>query len=145
MNRQRFAIFIVGMAGLVATFLPWYDIEMLGTLTGVFSSGWFTFIMFLSVLLLALRKDLRKALSKVNLWCMSLFGVAAGTVVLWRIVDIRFAGDMQVGLSGSMDGIMADEVTVRYGAWLVVAAGFCVLLAALLFRREDRIGKEGED
>ena len=60
MNRQRFAVFIVGIIGLVATFLPWYYIEMVGTLTGVFSSGWFTFIMFLLILVLAMRKDLHQ-------------------------------------------------------------------------------------
>ena len=36
MNRQRFAVFIVGIIGLVATFLPWYTVDMVGTLTGVF-------------------------------------------------------------------------------------------------------------
>lgn len=145
MNRQRFAVFIVGIIGLVATFLPWYYIEMLGTLTGVFSSGWFTFIMFLLVLFLAMRKDLRKDVPKLNLWFMALFGIVAGIVVLWRIMDISFSQDTMLSLGGRMSGIMANEVTVRYGAWIVVVAGFCIPLAALIFRNKRTVLDERYD
>lgn len=145
MNRQRFAIFIVGIIGLVATFLPWYYIEMVGTLTGVFSSGWFTFIMFLLVLFLTMRRNLHKDISKLNLWFMSLFGIAAGIVVLWRIMDIDFSQDTVLSLGGRMSGIMANEVTIRYGAWIVVIAGFCVPLAALVFRSKRTVQDERYD
>lgn len=134
MNRQRFVLFMVGIIGLVATFLPWYYIEMVGSLTGVFSSGWFTFIMFLLILILAMRRDLRQDVSKLNLWVMSLFGIAAGIVVLWRIMDIDFSQDTMLTLGGRMSGILANEVSIRYGAWIVVIAGFCVPLAAIIFR-----------
>ncbi|WP_251620261.1 hypothetical protein [Odoribacter lunatus] len=136
MNRQRFAIFIVGIIGLVATFLPWYYVEMVGNLTGVFSSGWFTFIMFLLVLFLAIRRDMGKDVSKGTLWLMSLCGIVAGIVVLWRIMDIDFSQDTMMSLSGRMSGIMANEVSIRYGAWLVVIAGFCVPLTAIIFRNK---------
>lgn len=43
MNKQRFAVIIVAIIGIVATFLPWYRIEQVGTLSGISSSGWFTF------------------------------------------------------------------------------------------------------
>lgn len=145
MNRQRFAVFIVGIVGLVATFLPWYYVDMVGTLTGVFSSGWFTFIMFLLVLLLAMRKNLHRDVSKMNLWFISLLGIAAGIAVLWRIMDIDFSQDTMLTLGGRMSGIMANEVTIRYGAWLVVVAGFCVPLAAILFRSKRTVLDEHYD
>lgn len=145
MNRQRFAVFIVGIVGLVATFLPWYYVDMVGTLTGVFSSGWFTFIMFLLVLLLAMRKNLHRDVSKMNLWFISLLGIAAGIAVLWRIMDIDFSQDTMLTLGGRMSGIMANEVTIRYGAWLVVVAGFCVPLVAILFRSKRTVLDEHYD
>lgn len=144
MNRQRLAVFIVGVIGLVATFLPWYRIEMVGTLSGIFSSGWFTFIMFLLILLLVMRKNLHKDVSKLNLWCMSLFGIAAGIVVLWRIMDIDFSQDALLALGGRMSGIRAGEVAVRYGAWVVVIAGFCIPLAGILFRNRRAV-PDGQD
>ena len=63
MNKQRFAVIIVALIGLIATFLPWYKIVQLGTISGMSSSGWFTFIMFIIVIILALRKDLHEDLS----------------------------------------------------------------------------------
>ena len=118
MNRQRFAVFIVGIIGLVATFLPWYYIEMVGTLTGVFHPAGYVYHVLL-ILVLAMRKDLHRDVTKLNLWFMSLFGIAAGIVVLWRIMDIDFSQDAMLTLGGRMSGIMADEVTIRYGAWIV--------------------------
>lgn len=41
MNKQRFAVIIVALIGLIATFLPWYKIVQLGTISGMSSSGWF--------------------------------------------------------------------------------------------------------
>lgn len=145
MNKQRFAVFIVGIIGLIATFLPWYYIERIGTLTGVSSSGWLTFILFLLVLFLAILKDWRRDVSKMNLWFMSLFGIAAAIVVLWRIMDIDFSQDTLLTLGGRMTGIMATEVTIRYGAWLVVIAGFCVPLVALIFRHRNTVLDERYD
>ena len=101
--------------------------------------------MFLLVLLLAMRKNLHRDVSKMNLWFISLLGIAAGIVVLWRIMDIDFSQDTMLTLGGRMSGIMANEVTIRYGAWLVVVAGFCVPLAAILFRSKRTVLDEHYD
>lgn len=101
--------------------------------------------MFLLILILVMRKNLHKDLSKLNLWCMSLFGIAAGIVVLWRIMDIDFSQDTLLTLGGRMSGIRADEVTIRYGAWLVVIAGFCIPLAGILFRSRRTVLDEHYD
>lgn len=142
MNKQRFAVFIVGLVGLIATFLPWYSVDLVGTLTGFFSSGWFTFIMFILVLFLDMRRNPQRDMSNRSLWFMSFFGIAAAIVVLWRIIDIDFSQDTMLSLGGRMRGIMANEVTVKYGAWLVVIAGFCVPLAAIIFRNKNRVKEE---
>ena len=73
MNKQRFAVIIVALIGLIATFLPWYKIVQLGTISGMSSSGWFTFIMFIIVIILALRKDLHEDLSMGISWHRSSF------------------------------------------------------------------------
>ena len=72
MNKQRFAVIIVALIGLIATFLPWYKIVQLGTISGMSSSGWFTFIMFIIVIILALRKDLHEDLSMGISWSITI-------------------------------------------------------------------------
>ena len=36
MSTQRFIVFILAIAGVIATFLPWFRVEMVGDLSGVF-------------------------------------------------------------------------------------------------------------
>ncbi len=59
MNKQRFAVIIVAVIGMIAAFLPWYKILQVGNISGISSSGWFTFILFAIVIVLMLRKNLR--------------------------------------------------------------------------------------
>ena len=106
MNKQRFAVIIVALIGLIATFLPWYKIVQLGTISGMSSSGWFTFIMFIIVIILALRKDLHEDLSMGISWSITICSLLASFVVLWKIIDVWFAQEGMFSLGGGMEGIL---------------------------------------
>lgn len=134
MNRQRFAVIIVAIIGMIATFLPWYKIVEVGTISGMSSSGWFTFIMFVIVIILALRKNMQEDMSMGISWSVTIFSLLASFVVLWRMIDVWFAKEGMFSLGGNMDNIMGSQVTVGYGAWMVVIVGVCIPFAAYLFR-----------
>lgn len=134
MNRQRFAVIIVAIIGMIATFLPWYKIVEVGTISGMSSSGWFTFIMFVIVIILALRKNMQEDMSMGISWSVTIFSLLASFVVLWRMIDVWFAKEGMFSLGGNMDNIMGSQVSVGYGAWIVVIAGVCIPFAAYLFR-----------
>lgn len=134
MNKQRFAVIIVAIIGMIATFLPWYRVMDLETLSGMSSSGWFTFIMFVVVILLALRKNLKEDMTMGLSWIMTMCSLLASFAVLWKMIDIFFAKEGMFSLGGRMYGIMGSQVTVEYGSWVVVIAGICVPLVAFLFR-----------
>ena len=127
MNKQRFAVIIVALIGLIATFLPWYKIVQLGTISGMSSSGWFTFIMFIIVIILALRKDLHEDLSMGISWSITICSLLASFVVLWKIIDVWFA----------QEGMLGSQVSIAYGAWIVTIAGICVPFAGYLFRNKS--------
>ena len=42
MSKQRFVIFLIAIIGMIATFLPWYEIGSLGMVMGYQTVGWFT-------------------------------------------------------------------------------------------------------
>ena len=134
MNRQRFAVVILAIIGMIATFLPWYRIALVGTVSGVSSSGWFTFIMFIIVIILALRKNLQEDMTMGISWSVTILSLLASFVVLWRMIDVWFAKEGMFSLGGNMDGILGSQVSVGYGAWIVVIAGICIPLAAFIFR-----------
>ncbi|MFR6285766.1 MAG: hypothetical protein ACLUN1_18390 [Odoribacter splanchnicus] len=108
MNKQRFAVIIVALIGLIATFLPWYKIVQLGTISGMSSSGWFTFIMFIIVIILALRKDLHEDLSMGISWSITICSLLASFVVLWKIIDVWFAQEGMFSLGGGMEGLLGS-------------------------------------
>lgn len=134
MNRQRFAVLIVAIIGIIATFLPWYRIMEVGTISGMSSSGWFTILMFIVTLILAVRKNLHADMTMGVSWCITICSLLASFAVLWKMIDIWFAKEGMFSLGGNMYGIMGSQVKVEYGAWLVVIAGICVPLAAFIFR-----------
>ena len=136
MNRQRFAVLIVAIIGIIATFLPWYRIMEVGTILGMSSSGWFTILMFIVTIILAVRKNLHEDMTMGVSWCITICSLLASFAVLWKMIDIWFAKEGMFSLGGNMYGIMGSQVKVEYGAWLVVIAGICVPLAA--FKRKER-------
>ena len=103
-------VIIVALIGLIATFLPWYKIVQLGTISGMSSSGWFTFIMFIIVIILALRKDLHEDLSMGISWSITICSLLASFVVLWKIIDVWFAQEGMFSLGGGMEGILGSQV-----------------------------------
>ena len=102
MNKQRFAVIIVALIGLIATFLPWYKIVQLGTISGMSSSGWFTFIMFIIVIILALRR----ICMKIFRWE---FPGALRFVVYWH--RSSFCGKL------SMSGLPRKECLALVAVW----------------------------
>lgn len=93
------------------------------------SSGWFTFIMFIIVIILALRKDLHEDLSMGISWSITICSLLASFVVLWKIIDVWFAQEGMFSLGGGMEGILGSQVSIAYGAWIVTIAGICVPFA----------------
>lgn len=140
MNKQRFAVFIVAIIGMVATFLPWYGITGLGSVSGLSSSGWFTFIMFILVLFVGLRKDTREDMSMGMVWGASVFSLLTSCVVLWQAMDIFFAREGVFNIGDNTEGVALSQVKVLYGAWIVMIAGICVPMAGIVFRK-GRYGK----
>lgn len=134
MNKQRFAVLIVAIIGIIATFLPWYRIAEVGTISGMSSSGWFAILMFLVTIILAVRKNLHEDMTMGVSWCVTICSLLAAFVVLWRMIDVYFAKEGMFSLGGNMYGIMGSQVTVEYGAWLVVIAGICIPFVAFIFR-----------
>lgn len=63
MSKQKFVVFLIAIIGMIATFLPWYEIGGLGMIMGYQTVGWFTFIMFALVFLFGLRKEAKQDMS----------------------------------------------------------------------------------
>lgn len=76
MSKQKIVIFLIAIIGMIATFLPWYEIGSLGMIMGYQTVGWFTFIMFALVFLFGLRKEAKQDMSMGLLYLGSFFFAA---------------------------------------------------------------------
>ena len=134
MSKQKFVVFIVAIIGMIATFLPWYEVNLYGPIMGYQSVGWFTFIMFAVPFLFGLRGKLKEDMGLGWVYIGSGFSLAAAFVVLWRIIDIYLDKE---GAATTLTGeMMAEEVRILYGAYQVVIAGICLPFGAFLFRKK---------
>ncbi len=134
MNKQRFAIIIIALIGMIATFLPWYRVGQLGVVAGTSALGWFTCLLFIVVIVLALLKNLREDMTMGISWSVTAISLLASFVVIWRMINVWFADEGILNLGG---GLLGNQVRIGYGAWIVVLAGICIPLAVFLFRNRQ--------
>ena len=90
MSKQRFVIFLIAIIGMIATFLPWYEIGSLGMVMGYQTVGWFTFVMFALVFLFGLRKGVKQDMSTGLLYHRIILHCLLLLVVLWQIITLGF-------------------------------------------------------
>ena len=132
MSKQRFVIFLIAIIGMIATFLPWYEMGSLGMTMGYQTVGWFTFVMFALVFLFGLRKGVKQDMSTGLLYLGSFFSLLAAFVVLWQIITLGL--DQEGGSMSVVGNALANDMRVLYGAYQVVIAGICLPFGAFLFR-----------
>ena len=136
MSKQKFVVFLIAIIGMIATFLPWYEIGGLGMIMGYQTVGWFTFIMFALVFLFGLRKEAKQDMSMGLLYLGSFFSLLAAFVVLWQMITLGL--DKEEGSMSVVGNVLANDTRVLYGAYQIVIAGICLPFGAFLFRDRKR-------
>jgi hypothetical protein len=128
MNKQRLAILVTAGVGLLATFLPWASIPLLGIDEyGAEGDGWFTFAIFLVPVILSLQNDRTKALQGGKLRTAMIVGIIAIIIGIW---------DMS-----SVSEEYEDVVSIGIGLYLVILAGIALAIIPFLFKEKDTAEK----
>jgi len=136
MNIQRIIIVAIACIGALATFLPWYRVIKFGSFTGLVSIGWLTLLLFITIIVMTLWKNLHKKLGLGVAWGMTVCSMFASFAVLWRVLSIWIAQDGIIMIKRGTDSILGNQVAVGYGAWVVVAVGGTISFMAFLYSRQ---------
>ncbi len=123
MNKQRKFVLISAAIGIVAMFLPWISISMMGysqSVNGMHDKGILVFLCFAVCALVAYLGDQTKNLEK-NSWMIAL--VAAAIALLMMLWFYSQLSDSMVGTS-----------LLGFGFYIAALAAIGVLLSAYLFR-----------
>lgn len=130
MNNQRLGILIMAGIGMVATFLPWSEGPVLGSVRGTKTGGWFTFFLFLIPFIFSLLGDRSKPLRNWFLYAAVIPGILATAIGFWKIFDVN-TRMRDEGRNSSVD--LDSFISPEYGLYLVVLAGTVLIIAAFMF------------
>jgi len=133
MSRQRIAVLIVAAVGMIATFLPWINISIAGSVPGSEGDGWITFVLFGVPLLLSLigkREQMLADSGKIAALIASLLALALG---VWKLIDLA---NMSVDENNVFAEALSEAVSAGIGLYLVVICG--VLIPVVLFVIRDK-------
>jgi hypothetical protein len=131
MHLQRLLIIIGAAAGMLATFLPWVTMPLIGSLPGTKGDGWITFGLFVAVAVLAVVKDRERPLSGGMKLAVAAPALVASMVGVWKIID--FNSKMPKDDNPFLKAL-AQSVSIGVGLYLVIGAGLVVAAFALALR-----------
>jgi hypothetical protein len=115
MSDQRLAIALLAIVGISSTFMPWVKISPVEYTLGTEDLGWITLGLFIVPLILVFLGRRSRLLKEGSLYVAMAASILAALVGVWKIIDL----DTRV-------------VSVEYGLYLLVIAGFAIPLAAYI-------------
>ncbi|MDA9775431.1 hypothetical protein N9B67_03810 [Algibacter sp.] len=139
MNKQRLAILTVAGLGVLATFLPWVKVPILGSVNGTQGDGWITLVLFAIAILISLSKDKTKAIEGGLLYAAILPGGLAGALGLWKIID--FNSKMEELGGNVMAEAIGSTVSIGIGLYLVVLAGIALPIVGFLIKDKKEVSE----
>lgn len=132
MNIQRTAVLALAALGAIAIFMPWSSMPLLGSMSGINTTlGKVALIIFIIPLLISLigkkNKDLRGGL----FYTAFISGILAALVGLFQFYVIS-SGSSQG--RNSLEAIMADNISIDFGLYMAILAGFLLPLFMVLLK-----------
>ena len=129
LHNQRLAILAAAALGMLATFLPWVHVPILGAVSGARGDGWITLLFFLAPLKYSLAGNMAAPVGGIDRWfavigagVASLIGLGKISAVQARVADLARDNEVAQALSGAVE--------IGVGLYLVVAAGAAIVIAA---------------
>lgn len=128
---KKNAVIAAAGAGMLATFLPWANVPFAGSISGADTHGWFTFFLFLFVLILGLRINNKKTDKQLDLG-INFLAILAGVVGIMNIIDFN-SSTKEIKEAYSLFSDLASSYSVGFGLYLVVIAAAAVVISVYYF------------
>lgn len=127
MHRQRLAMTIAAGLGVLATFMPWVNVPLIGSVPGTQGDGWITLVIFAIALLPALANDRARPLVGTQLVAFAAAGAICAAIGIWKILDLKRAMG-GIDESNPFAQALSASVSIGFGLYLVVGAGIALVL-----------------
>lgn len=142
MSKQRLAVVILSSIGMLTTFMPWVSMPIVGSVSGSKGDGWFSFSFFLIALIIGLMGSGKKILSKEQILGISLFGVLAAILGIWKIIDFNTIMSTIDTEDNIFTKAFSMGISIEFGLYLLVLTGVLIsILPACLKDKQEEIFK----
>lgn len=135
MNKQRQVILIIAIIGMLATFMPWVNIPIIGAINGARGIGWLTLILYAIPAVVTLLNDRTKQLEGASFYLALVPGIICSIIAIYKIIEFNSA----MGDSGTpyADDI-GSGITIGFGLYLVILAGIAIPASAYLLKEQPK-------
>lgn len=134
MHKQRLAILITAGLGAFATFMPWAEDSIMGTIYGTNGDGWINLMLFAAPLVISLLGDKTKSIKGGRL----LYGAIIPSIIagiLGFVVINHFKSETYLTI------LYGTGSTVEFGLYLVVLAGIGLPILAVFLKDKESISE----
>lgn len=132
MNKQRLTILIVAAIGAFSTFLPWANILLLGSVSGLGLNQEGSIFYFSIVIILCLIGNKKNRIAGKMMYAVIIFSILAGLTGMYTLYNINqhsyISGDI------SSNDSFPPGATPAIGLYLVLLAGFAIPFIAFLVK-----------
>ncbi len=137
MNKQRLAILICAALGMLAIFMPWVNVPILGAINGTRgNTGWITFVIFIAPLIISLVGDRMKGLDDTMFYIVMAAGIVNAGVAIYKIVD--FNNNMgEIDKANIFSETFSSTVSVGFGLYLVAITGIALPVLGFIFKDKN--------
>ena len=128
-HNQRLVILVAATLGMLATFLPWVHVPILGAVSGTRGIGWITLLFFVAPLKYSLTGDKAAPVRGIERWFAAIGAGVASLIALGKIIDVqRLVAEL--ARENEFTEAFSASVEIGVGLYLVVAAGAAIVIAA---------------
>lgn len=129
MHRQKLALLCAAGVGVLATFLPWVHVPIIGSISGSSGAGWVTLALFIPAIVLCLIgvKDV-PLIAGQRLGATIPAGIA-GLIALSKIFSLN---------STLIDNPYAASIQIGIGVYLVIVAAIGIIVVAWVLEKTSK-------
>lgn len=137
MNKQRLIILIIAIIGMLAVFMPWMNMPMIGGVNGARGYGWFVLLVYAIPAALSLLNDRSQPLKGISLYGAIIPGLACSAIALWKIMEFNSSMSL-AGEDNLLAEALSSGISIGFGLYLVILAGIAIATSAFLFKEKSK-------
>ena len=137
-HTQRVVIAGVALLGIIATFLPWAHLPLVGAIYGTKGDGWITFVCFLVSLVCIFVGNKNIPIAGWQKILVPVAGVVAALVGISKPIYLAIKSAEMAEENPLAGAMMANAVQIGLGVYLVIAAGIATVAVTFLLSRNIR-------